>query len=347
MRTPPRSRSQGAQVREFGNVLSARREDARHERWHVRRADDLPLAAADDRHRRRAGLLRLPVAPVERHSADGARLRARARCEARRQRHAVGHRSRAEARRQAGGRRALRSRAASHASLAHDPRVDRASHRARSRDGLRGQLRRHELRLAAGEDARPVQVRPRDHEHPGRSHAARLALRRAAGTTRASFPTPSSSSRTESSTTIRPRASRRRGSTGGTRSRGSRRARTAARTRSRGRTCSSSACRTSRCCRARRSSRARTSSPPPTAASRSSATGRFSIDQQRYNAQFGGQLFYEIKGGKIVGMLKDVAYQMRTPDFWNSMDMIGGKKSYFSSAARSTTARDSRASRMR
>jgi TldD protein len=56
--------------------------------------------------------------------------------------------------------------------------------------------------------------------------------------------------------------------------------------------------------------------------------GSFSIDQQRYNAQFGGQLFYEIKGGKIVGMLKDVAYQMRTPDFWNSMDMIGGRKSY-------------------
>jgi len=57
--------------------------------------------------------------------------------------------------------------------------------------------------------------------------------------------------------------------------------------------------------------------------------GSFSIDQQRYNAQFGGQVFYEIKGGKIVGMLKDVAYQMRTPDFWNSMDMIGGQKSYF------------------
>ena len=57
--------------------------------------------------------------------------------------------------------------------------------------------------------------------------------------------------------------------------------------------------------------------------------GSFSIDQQRYNAQFGGQVFYEIKGGKIVGMLKDVAYQMRTPDFWGSMDMIGGPKSYF------------------
>jgi len=56
--------------------------------------------------------------------------------------------------------------------------------------------------------------------------------------------------------------------------------------------------------------------------------GSFSIDQQRYNAQFGGQVFYEIKGGKITGMLKDVAYQMRTPDFWNAMDMIGGKSSY-------------------
>jgi TldD protein len=57
--------------------------------------------------------------------------------------------------------------------------------------------------------------------------------------------------------------------------------------------------------------------------------GSFSIDQQRYNAQFGGQLFYDIRGGKIVGMLKDVAYQMRTPEFWNAMDMIGGKSSYW------------------
>ena len=56
--------------------------------------------------------------------------------------------------------------------------------------------------------------------------------------------------------------------------------------------------------------------------------GSFSIDQQRYNAQFGGQLFYEIKGGKIVGQLKDVAYQMRTPEFWAALDMLGGRKSY-------------------
>ena len=56
--------------------------------------------------------------------------------------------------------------------------------------------------------------------------------------------------------------------------------------------------------------------------------GSFSIDQQRYNAQFGGQLYYEIKGGKVVGMLKDVAYQMRTPEFWGALDMLGGKSSY-------------------
>ncbi len=46
--------------------------------------------------------------------------------------------------------------------------------------------------------------------------------------------------------------------------------------------------------------------------------GSFSIDQQRYNFQFGGQLFYEIKDGKIAGMLRDVAYQSNTQEFWNS-----------------------------
>ncbi len=57
--------------------------------------------------------------------------------------------------------------------------------------------------------------------------------------------------------------------------------------------------------------------------------GSFSIDQQRYNAQFGGQTFMEIKNGRITGPLKDVAYQMRTPEFWNSMDLIGGQSTYF------------------
>lgn len=46
--------------------------------------------------------------------------------------------------------------------------------------------------------------------------------------------------------------------------------------------------------------------------------GSFSIDQQRYNAQFGGQLFYEIKNGRITQQIEDVAYQIRTPEFWNA-----------------------------
>ncbi|MBW3128908.1 TldD/PmbA family protein [Hymenobacter profundi] len=46
--------------------------------------------------------------------------------------------------------------------------------------------------------------------------------------------------------------------------------------------------------------------------------GSFSIDQQRYNFQFGGIVFYAIEKGKITGMLEDVAYQANTQEFWNS-----------------------------
>ena len=56
--------------------------------------------------------------------------------------------------------------------------------------------------------------------------------------------------------------------------------------------------------------------------------GSFSIDQQRYNFQFGGQLFYEIKGGKIVGMLKDAAYQATTTEFWNSVSALTDKRDW-------------------
>ncbi len=48
----------------------------------------------------------------------------------------------------------------------------------------------------------------------------------------------------------------------------------------------------------------------------------YSIDQQRYNFQFSGELFWEIRNGKIVGMLEDVAYQAVTTDFWNACDRI-------------------------
>lgn len=56
--------------------------------------------------------------------------------------------------------------------------------------------------------------------------------------------------------------------------------------------------------------------------------GSYSIDQQRYNFQFSGQLFYEIKNGKIAGMLKDVAYQSNTQEFWNSCAAICDERDY-------------------
>jgi TldD protein len=56
--------------------------------------------------------------------------------------------------------------------------------------------------------------------------------------------------------------------------------------------------------------------------------GSWSIDMQRYNFQFTGQAFYEIEKGKIVGQLKDVAYQDNTVNFWNSCDAICDKSEY-------------------
>ena len=53
-------------------------------------------------------------------------------------------------------------------------------------------------------------------------------------------------------------------------------------------------------------------------------TGSYSIDQQRYNFQFGGNAFWEIKGGKKLGMISRVAYQSRTTDFWQACDAIAG-----------------------
>jgi TldD protein len=51
--------------------------------------------------------------------------------------------------------------------------------------------------------------------------------------------------------------------------------------------------------------------------------GSYSIDQQRRNFQFGGDAFWKIEQGKIVGMLKNVTYQSMTTDFWNRIDAIG------------------------
>ena len=54
----------------------------------------------------------------------------------------------------------------------------------------------------------------------------------------------------------------------------------------------------------------------------------YSIDHQRYNFQFSGQTFWEVKNGKITTQLRDVAYHGNTPEFWKSLDMLGGKSTY-------------------
>src|SRR5262249_28062523 len=56
--------------------------------------------------------------------------------------------------------------------------------------------------------------------------------------------------------------------------------------------------------------------------------GSWSIDHQRYNFQFGGQMFYEVKKGKVTRTLKDVAYQANTLSFWHACDAIGGAKEW-------------------
>ncbi len=54
----------------------------------------------------------------------------------------------------------------------------------------------------------------------------------------------------------------------------------------------------------------------------------WSIDMQRYNFQFTGQRFYEIRAGRLVGQLRDVAYQATTTEFWGSMEAVGGPQTY-------------------
>ncbi len=56
--------------------------------------------------------------------------------------------------------------------------------------------------------------------------------------------------------------------------------------------------------------------------------GSWSIDHQRYNFQFGGQFFWEIKNGRLTRPLRDVAYQSNTAEFWQSCDMLGGEGTY-------------------
>jgi TldD protein len=59
----------------------------------------------------------------------------------------------------------------------------------------------------------------------------------------------------------------------------------------------------------------------------------WSIDMQRYNFQFTGQRFFRIEGGRLVGQLRDVAYQGTTTEFWGSMEAVGGRATYLLAGA--------------
>jgi len=56
--------------------------------------------------------------------------------------------------------------------------------------------------------------------------------------------------------------------------------------------------------------------------------GSYSIDQQRYNGQFGGHIFWEIKNGKITRQCTDVTYNAITTDFWANLDGVTGPKEW-------------------
>jgi len=55
----------------------------------------------------------------------------------------------------------------------------------------------------------------------------------------------------------------------------------------------------------------------------------WSIDMQRYNFQFTGQRFFRVRNGRVAGQVRDAAYQGITPEFWNSMEAVGGESTYY------------------
>ncbi|MBV8205595.1 MAG: TldD/PmbA family protein [Acidobacteria bacterium] len=54
----------------------------------------------------------------------------------------------------------------------------------------------------------------------------------------------------------------------------------------------------------------------------------WSIDDKRYNFQFGCEIGWEIRNGRIGRMLKNPSYSGITTEFWNSMDAICSRKEW-------------------
>jgi TldD protein len=50
----------------------------------------------------------------------------------------------------------------------------------------------------------------------------------------------------------------------------------------------------------------------------------WSIDDKRLNFQFGTQVAWEIKAGKLGRMLRDATYTGVTPEFWGKLDRVAG-----------------------
>ena len=67
----------------------------------------------------------------------------------------------------------------------------------------------------------------------------------------------------------------------------------------------------------------------------------WSIDDKRYNFQFGCEAGWEIKGGKLGRMLRNPSYSGITTEFWNSMDAICDRRHWTCGELR-TAAKDSR-----
>lgn len=54
--------------------------------------------------------------------------------------------------------------------------------------------------------------------------------------------------------------------------------------------------------------------------------GSYSIDQRRYNFQFGGDAFWLIERGKRTHMVRDVVYHGITPEFWGTCDGVADQR---------------------
>jgi TldD protein len=54
----------------------------------------------------------------------------------------------------------------------------------------------------------------------------------------------------------------------------------------------------------------------------------WSIDDRRLNFQFGTEIAYEIKGGKLGALLKNATYTGITYEFWNACEAVGGPASW-------------------